>query len=190
MNHALKVLLPEQKVKRDHNQTIKDVITNRISFSSAGKIGIPVKWIAFWLWVSGEIGKWWTTSEHILLTFFFRFCFECPDNSVWFKAWNLQKGTKRLHKNGDSYDRLLCVQVQCTLSECQLLCALVSNQMKMFSYVHCTLCEEKREDEPNSGVQQCSAVFGSHAKCIHFTGIYSMLSIKTGWEVHNDIQRS
>lgn len=29
---------------------------------------------------------------------------------------------------------------------------------------------------------------GSHAKCIHLTGIYSMLSIKTGWEVHNDIQ--
>lgn len=30
--------------------------------------------------------------------------------------------------------------------------------------------------------------FKDHAKCIHFTGIYSMLSIKTGWEVHNDIQ--
>lgn len=27
-----------------------------------------------------------------------------------------------------------------------------------FIHVHCTLCEEK-EDEPNSGVQQCSAVF-------------------------------
>lgn len=27
-----------------------------------------------------------------------------------------------------------------------------------FTHVHCTLCEEK-EDEPNSGVQQCSAVF-------------------------------
>lgn len=29
---------------------------------------------------------------------------------------------------------------------------------------------------------------GSHAKCIHLTGIYRMFSIKTGWEVHNDIQ--
>lgn len=29
VNHALKVLLPEQKVKIDHNQTIKDVVTNR-----------------------------------------------------------------------------------------------------------------------------------------------------------------
>ena len=28
-DHALKVLIQEQKVKRDHNQTIKDVITNR-----------------------------------------------------------------------------------------------------------------------------------------------------------------
>lgn len=56
-----------------------------------------------------------------------------------------------------------------------------------FYHVHCTLCEEK-EDEPNSGVQQCSAVFKIMQKCIHFTGIYSMLSIKTGCEVHNDIQ--
>lgn len=27
-----------------------------------------------------------------------------------------------------------------------------------FNHVHCTLCEEKK-DEPNSGVQRCSAVF-------------------------------
>lgn len=53
-DHALKVLLPEQKVKRDHNQTIKDVINNkRISLAVQEKIGIPVKWIAFWFYVSG-----------------------------------------------------------------------------------------------------------------------------------------
>lgn len=55
------------------------------------------------------------------------------------------------------------------------------------NHVHCTLCE-KQKDEPNSGVQQCKCTNWGHAKCIHFTGIYSMLSIKTGWEVHNDIQ--
>uniref|UniRef100_A0A0E9XPD7 Uncharacterized protein n=1 Tax=Anguilla anguilla TaxID=7936 RepID=A0A0E9XPD7_ANGAN len=39
--------------------------------------------------------------------------------------------------------------------------------------------------------QVCSIKHGYNrieAKCIHFTGIYSiMYSIKTGWEVHNDI---
>lgn len=53
-DHALKVLLPEQKVKRDHNQTIKTLLLIEDFFSSAGKIGIPVKWIAFWPYVSGE----------------------------------------------------------------------------------------------------------------------------------------
>lgn len=57
MNHALKVLLPEQKVKIDHNQTIKTLLLIKDLFSSAGKIGIPVKWIAFWPEVSGKIGK-------------------------------------------------------------------------------------------------------------------------------------
>lgn len=36
-DHALKVLLPEQKVKRDHNQTIKTLLLIEDLFSSAGK---------------------------------------------------------------------------------------------------------------------------------------------------------
>lgn len=86
----------------------------------------------------------------------------------------LQKGTKQLHKNGDSYDRLRC-------SVREIIVIILSMHLfPIFTYVHCTLREEKKggKDEPNSGVQRCSALFGSHAKCIHFTGIYSMLSIK------------
>lgn len=103
-----------------------------------------------------------------------------------------------------------CVQVQCTFGDFQRIlqhlhkylttgaaCPWVQFAFLLLlgfflkanlpNHVHCTLCE-KQKDEPNSGVQQCKCTNWGHAKCIHFTGIYSMLSIKTGWEVHNDIQ--
>lgn len=52
-DHALKYYYQNKKVKRDHNQTIKTLLLIEDLFSSAGKIGIPVKWIAFWPDVSG-----------------------------------------------------------------------------------------------------------------------------------------
>lgn len=72
-----------------------------------------------------------------------------------------------------------CVQVQCTVSNFSIdhiLAEMMSSGLVntngmhvvpicmlwsiggQFHHVHCTLCEEE-EDEPNSGVQQCSAVF-------------------------------
>lgn len=75
-DHALKVLLPEQKVKRDHNQTIKDVITNRGSLQQCRKIGIPVKWIAFWPHVSGgKLGSDEPPASMFCLLFFFLISF-------------------------------------------------------------------------------------------------------------------
>lgn len=56
-DHALKYYYQNKKVKRDHNQTIKTLLLIEDLFSSAGKIGIPVKWIAFWPDVSGGGGR-------------------------------------------------------------------------------------------------------------------------------------
>lgn len=55
-----------------------------------------------------------------------------------------------------------CVQVQCTLSHMARgnhmhmvpICISALSIAGWFDNVHCTLCE-KKEDEPNSGVQRC-----------------------------------
>lgn len=118
------------------------------------------------------------------------------------------KGTKGLHKNGDSYGRLLCagavylwaissdhmtafaqmltlpIQPACTWL--QLACPFVFNQRSLQSCTLHLVWREGRWAKFWCSTMQCS--IWDHAKCIHFTGIYSMLSIKTGWEVHNDIQ--
>lgn len=135
-----------------------------------------------------------------------------PDNSVWFKAWKFAKGTKGLHKNGDSYGRLLCagavylwvissdhmtafvqiVDITNTTSmhvapiSMLVACSFVFNQRSLQSCTLHLVWREGRWAKFWCSTMQCS--IWDHAKCIHFTGIYSMLSIKTGWEVHNDIQ--
>lgn len=126
----------------------------------------------------------------------------------------LQRGTKGLHKKMETVMAGCSVQVQCTNQSLDSRCSIAGYQERhacslnlhtfvfpqlqnlffvlfclFWDRVHCTLCEEK-EDEPNSGVattrvQDCKDIM---QKCIHLTGIYSMLSTKTGWEVHNDIQ--
>lgn len=92
------------------------------------------------------------------------------------------KGTKGLHKNGDklwqvvvcrcsvlsviSSDHMtafaemlsLTINIACMWFQFACFFLFFSQIIGHFHHVHCTLCEEK-EDEPNSGVQQCSAVF-------------------------------
>lgn len=125
------------------------------------------------------------------------------------------KGTKGLHKKWRQVMAGCSVQVQCTftwvksITRQPLLKRWLSNRHARSPNLHafvfpqlqdfvfcflffgsCTLHLLWRE----GGWAEfwCSTMqvqyFKDHAKCIHFTGIYSMLSIKTGWEVHNDIQ--
>lgn len=124
---------------------------------------------------------------------------------MWFKAWNLQREQKDYTKM-ETVMAGCCVQVQCTFS-CALshysICwnvAFNSNNghaygpnLHAFTQLEATLfmyiapCVKRRKmSQILVFKMQCST--WDHAKCIHFTGIYSMLSIKTGWEVHNDIQ--
>lgn len=121
-DHALKVLLPEQKVKRNHNQTIKTLLLIEDLFSSAGKIGIPVKWIAFWSYVSGVN---WEVMNHQWACFptqTFRVSDACKKAK---QALTIQcdskleickKGTKGLHKKMETVMAGCCVEVQCTFS--------------------------------------------------------------------------
>lgn len=54
--------------------------------------------------------------------------------------------------------------------------------------VYIAPCVKSRRMSQILVFNNASALIEVMQKCIHFTGIYSMLSIKTGWEVHNDIQ--
>lgn len=222
-DHALKVLLPEQKVKRNHNQTIKTLLLIEDLFSSAGKIGIPVKWIAFWSYVSGVN---WEVMNHQWACFptqTFRVSDACKKAK---QALTIQcdskleickKGTKGLHKKMETVMAGCCVEVQCTFSHFKwqrhwFKCyafnstkwhargpnfhALIylfgffffffQSQVTLIMYIAPCVKRRKRWAKFWCSTMQCS--IWDHAKCIHFTGIYSMLSIKTGWEVHNDIQ--
>lgn len=49
-------------------------------------------------------------------------------------------------------------------------------------------CVKEKEDEPNSGVQQCSAVFKIMQNVSTLQEFTACCLSKTGWEVHNDIQ--
>lgn len=99
-----------------------------------------------------------------------------------------------------------CVQVQCTFGDfskgfysiyrtggaClwfQFACFHKTlTNLQIFQIVYIAPCVKSRRMSQILVFNNASALNWGHAKCIHFTGIYSMSSIKTGWEVHNDIQ--
>lgn len=152
------------------------------------KIGIPVKWIAFWPDVSGGgTGTWWTTSENYWAWFLLNLICLRDSKRPWhfsvIPSLKFAKGTKRITQKwrqlwqvvvfrcsvplGDFFQRIFteifnhwCNMPVVPICILFFFFSLITN---LPNGVHCTLCE-KQKDEPNSGVQQCKCTNRGHAK--------------------------
>lgn len=120
----------------------------------------------------------------------FWICSFDPDYSVWFKACSFGVGNRNNYtKNGNTHDR--CSGAVYLKWNCYLLRhAIISKWDYSYWLMYIAPCEKRKEGRMSQILvfNNAECTIWSHAKCIHLTGIYSMLSIKTGWEVHNDIQ--